>query len=126
MRTELAELQAQLDDLPKDEYGLPPADAAIYTEAVELQLKSDDWPGVSHEPYTFTCLAWGRAVVAGLKADSEFMKHSHGLVWVGSAWAWIAARRCIKCFCPKVSTLQLPGRTGSLSICTALRRSSGL
>jgi pimeloyl-ACP methyl ester carboxylesterase len=83
MRTELAELQAQLDDLPKDEYGLPPADAAIYTEAVELQLKSDDWPGVSHEPNTFTCLAWGRAVVAGLKADSEFMKHSHGLVPVG-------------------------------------------
>jgi pimeloyl-ACP methyl ester carboxylesterase len=83
MRTELVALQAQLAELPKDEYGLPPADAAIYAEAVELQLKNDDWPGFSHEPNTFACLAWGRAVVAGMKADSDFMRRSRGLVPVG-------------------------------------------
>jgi len=83
MRTELAALKTQLADLPKDEFGLPPADAAIYAEAVELQLKTGEWGAPFNEPASFTCLKWGRAVAAGLKADPNFMKGIRHLAPVG-------------------------------------------
>jgi len=83
MRTELVDLKAQLAGLPKDEFGLPPADAAIYAESVELQLKMDWWPAAHFEKAAFTCLRWGRGVVAGLKANPNFMKSVKHLAPLG-------------------------------------------
>lgn len=83
MRTELADLKAQLAGLPKDESGLPPADAAIYAESVELQLTMDWWPAAHFEKAAVTCLQWGRGVVAGLKADPNFMKSVRHLAPIG-------------------------------------------
>ena len=83
IRRELADLQAQLAELPKDEYGLPPADAAIYAEAVELQLKIDEWPPIKLDQSCLTSLRWGRAVAAGIKADPDFMKTVRHLAPVG-------------------------------------------
>jgi len=74
MRAELEDLKAQIAGLPKDEFGLPSADAAIYAEAVELQLKMDWWPAAHFEKAAFTDLRWGRAVAAGMKANPNFMK----------------------------------------------------
>lgn len=83
LHRELADLQAQLAGLPKDEFGLPPADAAIYAEAVELQLKIDEWPPNKLDQSCFTSLRWGRAVAAGIKADPEFMRTVRHLAPVG-------------------------------------------
>lgn len=82
MRQELADLKAGQAALPPDEFGLPPADAAIYAEAVELQLKIDIWPA-NFEANAFTCLKWGRAVTAGLKADPDFMRTVRHLAPLG-------------------------------------------
>ncbi len=83
LQLELANLKARLAELPKDEYGLPPADAAIYAETVELQLKIDDWPPIGLDRASFTALKWGRAVTAGIKADPDFMKTVRHLAPVG-------------------------------------------
>lgn len=74
IRADLAGLKAALAALPADEHGLPPADAAIYAEAVERQLENDTWPTPEYEANTLTCLQWGLAVAAGLKADPALMR----------------------------------------------------
>lgn len=83
LRKRLAELEAAMDSLPKDEYGKPPADVDVWRYTVALLLENGEWRYPKRVDYMELCLDWCAALIEQHKRDADFSSRLRGRFALG-------------------------------------------
>jgi hypothetical protein len=78
LQDRLAALWKTVSELPPDDEGLPPADAAIWPYAVELTLEQDEWLTGGQVEFVEMCLDVGLRFAKSMKEDPQCWTRARG------------------------------------------------